>query len=256
MKKYILTGGMSLFICLYSHSQLDIPSADGVDRSEISLSELLSNSAMPAKGSVSGFHSDGRIRYSGSVKKFRLNGEWKSWFEDNTLHDEGMLVKGIPDGQWKVWYPNGKLRFIRTYSSDKLLRVKQQWLRPNPKMPNYYITTLYQSNRSKATALVKSNYSFRETKGDNSYSPVFTDCIHHGLFMNFYENGNTKDSGYYKSGLRNGVWIEGINIEEGFWTGNYTNGIKSGTWKRFNRQDRMMELIEYKKGREDWRKKY
>lgn len=256
MKKFILTGGMSLFICLYSYSQLGMFHSDEVDRSEFNNSELLNNSAIPANGSVSGFHSDGRIRYTGSVKNFRLHGNWKSWFEDNILHDEGKLVKGIPDGQWRVWYPNGNLRFIRTYSSDKLKRVKQQWLRPHPKMPNYHITILYQDNRSKATALVKSSYSFKEVKEDNSYTPAFTDCIHHGLFMNFYDDGGVKDSGYYKSGLRHGVWIESINNEDEYWTGNYSNGIKTGTWKRFNQQNRMMELIVYKKGREDWRKKY
>ena len=255
MKKFILTGGMSLFICLYAHSQLGMFPSDEVERSEIIPSELLNNPAIPANGSVSGFHSEGRIRFSGSVKNFLLHGSWKSWFEDDVLNDEGKLVKGIPDGQWRVWYPNGNLRFIRTYSSDKFKRVKQQWLRPHPKMPNYHITTLYQNNRPKAVALVKSSYSFKEVKGDGSYTPAFTDCIHHGLFMNFYENGSTKDSGYYKSGLRNGVWREGFN-EEGYWTGNYSNGIKNGTWKRFNQQNRMMELIVYKKGREDWRKKY
>lgn len=256
MKKYILTGGMSLFICLYSHSQLDMSHSDGVARSEISPSELLNNSAMPAHGSVSGFHSDGRIRYSGSVKNFRLHGEWKSWFDDDIVHDEGKLVKGIPDGQWKIWYPNGNLHYIRTYSSDKLKRVKQQWLRPNPKMPNYSITTLYLQNRQKAISFVKSNYSFKETDSENNYTPIFKDCIHHGLYENFYENGMMKDSGYYKSGLRHGVWIEGVTNEGEYWTGNYTNGIKTGTWKRFNQNNRMMELVEYKKGREDWRKKY
>jgi len=256
MKKYILTGGMSLLLGLYTHSQFGMFHSDEVERSEISPTELLNKPAIPANGFVSGFHSDGRIRYNGTVKNFRLHGEWKSWFEDNILHDEGKLVKGIPDGQWKVWYPNGNLRFIRTYSSDKLKRVKQQWHRPHPKMPNYYITTIYQNNRSRATALVKSSYSFKDAVVDNSYSPVFTDCIHHGLFMNFYDNGNVKDSGYYKSGIRDGVWIEGINNEEGYWTGNYSKGIKTGTWKRFNQQNKMMEFIVFRNGREDWRKKY
>jgi antitoxin component YwqK of YwqJK toxin-antitoxin module len=123
-------------------------------------------------------------------------------------------------------------------------------------MPNYSITTLYQNNRAKATALVKSSYSFRDLLGDNSYSPVFKDCIHHGLFMNFYDNGIMKDSGYYKNGLREGVWIEGQNNKESYWTGSFTNGIKTGTWKHFNQQKKMVELIVYKNGKTNWRKKY
>jgi hypothetical protein len=89
MKKYILTGGMSLFICLYSHAQLGLLQSDEVERTEISPSDLLNNSALPANGAVSGFHSDGRIRYSGTMKNFHLHGSWKSWFESNSLHDNG-----------------------------------------------------------------------------------------------------------------------------------------------------------------------
>ena len=116
MKKYILTGGMSLFICLYSFCQPGLQLSPGEETTEIGASEFLINTPLPSNGYVNGFHSDGRIRYNGAVKNSRLHGNWKSWYDENTLHDEGKLVKGVPDGQWKVWYPNGNIRFIRTYS--------------------------------------------------------------------------------------------------------------------------------------------
>ena len=103
MKKYILCGGMSLFICLYSHAQPDANRLDEIGYNEINASELFINSSLPVNGAVNGFHSEGKIRYSGSVKNSRLHGHWESWYDNHTLHDEGKLVKGIPDGQWKVW---------------------------------------------------------------------------------------------------------------------------------------------------------
>jgi antitoxin component YwqK of YwqJK toxin-antitoxin module len=73
--------------------------------------------------------------------------------------------------------------------------------------------------------------------------------------MNFYSNGSTKDSGYYKNGLKDGVWIHRDN--NGDWrVGAYKNSVRSGDWKQYDAKDRLQYIIFYnKKGMEEWRKK-
>lgn len=255
MRKYILYGGICFLVSISSYAQLGLFHTDEVTLTEPTFENIVARE-FPSNGAINGSYPDGKIRYSASVKNSRLHGEWKSWYGNNAPHDEGKLVKGVPDGEWKVWYPNGKLRYVRTYSSDKLMRIQQEWTRPHPKMPNFALTNLYQKDKSKALTAVKSNYSFKEAIASNSYTPVFNRCLHHGLFINYYESGMVKDSGYYNNGLRTGVWQESLPAGNEYWTGTYKNGVKTGTWKRFNKQKKMMELIVYKNGSPNWRKEF
>jgi len=254
MRKYFLLGGIYLLVSFYSRAQLSILHPDDAVTIDSESFEWLSGISVTSNGAVTGLYPDGSKRYNAEVKNARLHGNWKSWYVNDAVHDEGKLVKGVPHGEWKVWYPNGKLRFVRTYSADKFKRITQEFARPHPKMPNYPITTVYQKDRSKATTRLKSSYSFKEALAANNYTPAFIDCLHHGLYMNFYESGHRKDSGHYKNGLRDGIWIES-NTEGLHWTGTYSNGIKTGTWKQYNGK-RLLEMVEYRNGREQWRRSY
>ena len=168
MRKYFLLGGICLLVSLYSRAQLSILHPDDAVTTDSESYEWLSGLTMSSNGAITGLYPDGSIRYNAEVKNSRLHGAWKSWYNNNSTHDEGKLVKGVPTGEWKVWYPNGNLRFIRTYSSDKYKRVTQEFTRPHPKMPIYPITTLYQKDRNKAANRLKSCYSFKEAVASNS----------------------------------------------------------------------------------------
>ena len=254
MRRYFLFGGICLLVSLYSQAQLGILHPDDAVTTDIESFEWLSGISMSSNGAITGLYPDGSTRYNAEVKNSRLHGTWKSWYPNNNAHDEGNLVKGVPNGEWKVWYPNGNLRFIRTYSSDKFKRITQEFTRPHPKMPNYPLTTIYQKDRRKATNRLRSSYSFYEALATNTYTPAFVNCLHHGLYMNFYESGLRKDSGFYKNGLRDGIWIEGSH-ENIFWTGTYSNGVKTGIWKQFAGK-RLTEMVEYRGGREHWKRTY
>lgn len=211
---------------------------------------------LPQRGIVSGSFTDGSASYSGSTRYGQLHGYWNSWYSNNQRFETGRLKKGLPDGEWRVWYPNGQLRYIRNYSADKWKRVQQQLLRPHPKLPQLPIARVYQKNPREAGFLLKSRYSFLDSRYSKSYQAVFTDCLHHGLFMNFYPDGKAKDSGAYRNGLKEGVWIESGDNEEEFWTGAYSHGWRNGSWKRYNRQKRLLELVAYRSGKPEWTKKY
>ena len=59
-----------------------------------------------------------------------------------------------------------------------------------------------------------------------------------GLFYEYYETGELKETGVYENGLREGIWKEfykGGKIKS---KGKYTNGEKVGIWKVFYKNDR------------------
>lgn len=253
MLKNILAGGMGLFFSLYLHAQIANPNQIIVEKDISAETMLFEQFTMPTKGNISGTRPSG-IRFSGGVKDSRLHGEWKSWFPNNQLHEQGNLENGLPNGEWKVWFPSGQIRYVRTYSSDKYKRIRQEWLRPHPKMPNYKLTTLYLNNRKDAIQLITSSYSFKENDSQDFHIPVFKNCLHHGLFINYNENGSLRDSGFYKNGLREGVWIESATIENGYTTGFYKNGQKSGSWKYFNSNKLLMRVSFFELGKKKWEK--
>jgi hypothetical protein len=166
--------------------------------------------------------SDG-VFYSVKMKNHRMNGSWKSWYQNKSLCDSGDFIKGIPDGEWKHWDAKGQLLAIRHYSAAKFLTIKKEIDLNHPRCAIHSLAALYRQNSEIARQYLEAGYSFGLTAGNdripltkivenningNNYEPVFAVCLHHGLYMNFYADGSLKDSGYYKNGLRDGVWIQ------------------------------------------------
>jgi antitoxin component YwqK of YwqJK toxin-antitoxin module len=278
MIKYILSTGTGVLLCgLIASAQrgnLETIPADPVsyyDPVAVS-SSAFSVSIVPAEGTVASFAGNDVRSYSASVKRHKLHGDWKSWYSNQQLCDSGSFVKGIPDGEWKRWDIKGQLLSIRHYDASRLIKLKSEMRRPHPRMAVYPLTALYYKNRRQAEYYIASAYSFGFTTDrriasleaavennitpGNSYQPVFDECLHHGLYMNFYSDGRVKDSGYYKNGLRDRVWIH-REITGTYLVGTYANGLKQGEWKQYNKNDKLQTVIVYdKRGKEKWKKRF
>ncbi len=255
MLKNILTGGIGLFLSLCLNAQLGVTNDDAKENEASEDAKIFETFSLPENGNIAGTRHRG-IRFHGLVKNKRLHGAWKSWFPNNIQHEEGNLKNGLPNGEWRVWFPNGQLRYVRTYSSDKYQRIRQEFHRPHPKLPNYSLTSLYLRDRKKALQFTRSSYSFKENDSQDIHVPVFNNCLHHGVFINYFEDGSIRDSGTYKHGLREGVWIESNGLNNGFNSGLYKNGLKTGTWKQFDQRKNLLKIIQYSKGRKGWEKTY
>lgn len=280
MLKYILNTGIGMLLCSISSSQQPAIAAESAEK-ELIITVHPNSSAivndkprfgLPEEGDVTAAYPNEIRLYSGTVKRHKLHGQWKSWYSNQRLCDSGTFFKGLPVGEWKYWNMDGRLMAIRHYDASKYLRIKNEFLRSGPKQVVYPITKLYRKNRQKANYYMHAGYSFsfddhhphhfslqqavenNITEG-NPYRPLFDECLHHGLYMNFYSNGAVRDSGYYKNGLRDGVWIH--REENGAWLmGAYKNSLKSGDWKQYNAKGKLESVIFYnKKGNEEWRKK-
>lgn len=233
--------------------------------------EIIHTIQLPSDGVATGY-SNGQLLFSGLVRKQKLQGNWSSFYPGATKIDSGYLQNGIPDGEWKRWDSSGNLLAIRNYDADKLLQVKEEMRMANPKRSFYSLTALYKINRSQAIYALTAAYSFsfsptqgtrqslqqaveKNSSNGNNYIPVFNECLHHGLYMNFFSGGIAKDSGYYKNGLKEAVWLHRNSPTGNYYIGTYKNGLPVKEWKLYDEAGRLLSIIFYnKEGREEWRK--
>lgn len=209
-------------------------------------------------------------RYSVTLKNQRPHGNYHSWYASKQPREIGKFHKGVPDGEWKGWFSNGQPRFIRTYSADKLARIKEETRRH----PKHIFTPLaleakqYPERLSQATGALqsfsdlygkKSEYlspipedsdlvasnRFNELAGDDAYRAPFNECLHHGLYINYYPNGAVKDSGYYRNGLREGHWEEWLSNGTVKASGTYRHGRRINSWSYFDARNRLRSIAMY-----------
>lgn len=220
-----------------------------------------------------GMNADSSQLFRVNISRGKLNGVWESWYHNGQRCDSGSLVNNIPDGEWKIWNEQGHLLAIRYYSSGKFWRITAEMMRYHPKRSFYYLSEWYQRNRVEALSQLDAVNSFPESKGRISartlgkhaeqnaekgavYKPVFVQCLHEGLFMNYFPGGLVKDSGYYRDGLRTGKWIHRDEPDAGWYHGAYHHGKRIKEWKLYNREGRLEEIIHYNhRGEINWRKK-
>jgi antitoxin component YwqK of YwqJK toxin-antitoxin module len=193
----------------------------------------------------------------------RLHGEWQSFFSKDQPCDSGRFEKNLPDGEWKTWYANGQLKTVRNYSSKKYHYIKADVKRNHPKDQRYQITRKarsgYNINRyflpAYESMLIASEFPILEKikqntseQGTNYYAP-FKNCLHHGVFINYRENGHVKDSGYYYNGLKQDLWKESENDGGDWGFGFYKHGLREGQWKFYNKQQQLVYTATYRNGK-------
>jgi len=253
MKKQLFIPAVFLCTAFFTHAQQN-DHAEQVNIKQSSEKHLLFFSSLqvantiqlPANGPVAGYVSE-QLIYKGQVRKQKLNGEWQSRYTNNQLLDSGYLQNGIPDAVWKRWDSSGQLLAIRHYDADRLQRVKEEMRLNHPKRNFYPLTALYKNNKAAALYYLRAAYSFstkqhsyqtlqqlveNNAHSHHSYHPVFNESLHHGLYMNFFPNGIAKDSGYYKNGLREAVWLHRNSPGGSYFTGAYKNGLRYREWKQ------------------------
>ncbi|HEX2532486.1 MAG TPA: hypothetical protein VHK69_02055 [Chitinophagaceae bacterium] len=187
------------------------------------------------------------------IRKGKLHGAWTSYFHNGNRCDSGALVRNLPDGEWKTWYPNGQLKTVRTYRADLYHLVQSDLRRAHPKAQQFAITrqalkgqdvSRYFQPAYGPKAQDGEHYSIFQKIGHNTqdrqahYLPPFHQSLHHGLYLNYTEQGVLSDSGRYVSGLRHGHWKEthAATVAEGW----YEQGHRKGQWKYFTAEGRLL----------------
>lgn len=214
---------------------------------------------------------EGQLLSRALLRKGKLDGVWTSWYPSGRILDSGRLEMNLPDGEWKTWYPDGQRSSIRSFNAEGYRRVREEFRLAHPRRTFYPLTALYLQDPSMALAQLDFTAAYpargghryasvqelvsANASGTYPYQPVFAHCLLDGLYMNFWPDGNTKDSGFYKLGMRSGVWIHKRAAGETE-TGTYQNGARHREWKTFSASGMLCELVHYRNGKIIWRKHY
>jgi hypothetical protein len=199
------------------------------------------------------------------------NGYWVSWYANARRLDSGLIQKGVADGQWKGWYKDGSPRFVRTYSAEKWQQFQHEKSRYHPKRTSLPITRLFHENKNEAEKYLNAINTFcagQNCAGKNEspqltvrlnaegehYHPVFEQGLLHGLFVNYFPGGAVKDSGNYKDGLPEGLWLKWTDDKKYYWKGYFQHGHKNKEWKLYTANDKLVRVVLYENGKLLWRK--
>lgn len=276
MNKYLLITGLGMLFLSNALSQQklsqNLPDAVLIPFSAISPARsghsiLINHELLHSDNNVVGLTASGDTQFVSQYKHRRLHGGWRSWYHSQQLLDSGRLDRSVPDGEWRSWYPDGQLRSIRTYHATKLPAVSDEIRRRNSKSTFFVITDIAKNDLSAARRLLTPSYSFGSLHAVNStaqlpeihslqdrvelnvaagyYLPPFAACLHHGLYMNFFPDGAIKDSGYYKNGVRDGIWEEWTTGGSIRTTGFYKRGVKRGEWRHYNEAGKLLYVQLY-----------
>ena len=192
-------------------------------------------------------------------------GTWMSFYTNGNRCDSGFLSDNRPDGLWRGWYPNGQLRMEMNCSAKKLTAAKDEMQRiyrpgftppPGTLQMKYLMASSTYPYEKLAYRLLyyaihppEIEKSYREiqvtvqsgekTNSFQTDSPPFTECLVHGVYRSWFENGALKDSGYCDNGIREGVWEEwddSVNMRA---VGFYKHGMRWKDWRYYNKEGKL-----------------
>jgi uncharacterized protein len=223
----------------YGFDESGRPSESKIYKDGILLAEGLIDSAGMKQGTWKEYYPEGTIRAEGKYEDNKRIGEWIFYHPNKKIEQRGIYLKGEkPDGIWKWFYDSGNL--LREEKYFKGVREGQ--------MIEY------------------SDSGIVITKGE------YLDGEKEGFW--FYEMGDHKEEGSYKSGKMEGVWkffydngklsFEGNFIDDNpdgkhkyYWPngklkeeGKYIMGNKDGEWKSYTEEGYQYLVIYYKNGQE------
>jgi|GEM_PF-2570260 antitoxin component YwqK of YwqJK toxin-antitoxin module len=226
-------------------------------RRNVNFLSQMGYSVVTRQNGLQGFYTDGSLAFVADANRAGLNGSFVGLYAWGATRDEGLFNNNKPHGIWRGYYPNGTLRFVREYNADKIEAAIAEAYRANPKTSFYLHTNTGDSPNQVFSSLTSSAASFAHLPaGSEAYRPPFEQCLHHGMYINYFSNGQTKDSGYYKNGRRQGYWTEWYSTGQMKQTGIYDKGEKHSSWKIYNEQGILVQLEEYKHGKHVFTRKF
>ena len=181
-----------------------------------------------------------------TIKNFneKFKGTWVSYYANGNRCDSGRLVNNIPDGLWKSWYANGQLRVQMYCNARRLVSAKDDMERVSDKL---MYRQLYQSihpheMEGNAEAVQVNVQSGKKINSFQTGEPPFTECMVHGVYKSWLENGMLKDSGYCENGIRKGVWEEWDENTHLKGVGFYKNGLRFKDWRYYNKEGKLESI--------------
>jgi len=180
-------------------------------------------------------YENGNISSKGFIKNGKPDGYWKTYYENGILKSEGNRKNFELDSTWKFYSEDGKLILDITYKNGKKNGIKTTYLQKEI-IKETYLNDIKEGFASYYYADTTLRLTVKFVKGrEQGYAREFSpkgdvislleykngylinkenvnrlnsDSLKQGKWVTFYQNGNEKSEGYYKSGIKNGYFKE------------------------------------------------
>ncbi|MEO0405311.1 MAG: hypothetical protein AAF193_10600, partial [Bacteroidota bacterium] len=196
---------------------------------------------------------DGTVSSEGNLVGGQPEGYWRTYYPDGTLKSEGDRLNFQLTGEWKFYRENGELQEIINYQSGQRNGITASYDdegRLTSEVP--YFDDLKQGVGK-----------FYYTSGELYREVPFENNKEQGKGREFGKDGRiityiNYNQGYIKSierinrfngaGQKKGVWIDfwanGNKQTEGY----FTNGVKNGVFKYYNKRGELEKIEKYQGG--------
>jgi uncharacterized protein len=198
----------------------------------------------------------------------------KYTYPNGAVSSEGMMVEGKPEGYWKTYYPDGGLK---TEGNRKNFKLDSVWIfyRDDSTMERrityredvkHGVEVIYNKRGSVQeewsnengikSGLVKYYYetgelwkevTFENNKEEGKGIEYAIDgrIISFFIFKNGFVYNHERVNRYNENGKRTGIWQEYYGIGQMKEEGNYTNGMRNGVFKYFERNGKLSLIQQY-----------
>jgi len=192
------------------------------------------------QGSWISKYPNGNIRYEGTFKDDHPVGEFKRYYEDNTLNS--ILIYST-DGKVvdvTIYYPNGFISAEGRYVNQM---KEGKWKFYSYSVKGYLI------NEEEYSKNVKNGLSLKfYTDSSIAEKVTYVNGKREGEWLKYYASGKIFLKSSYKGGLLNGkfeVWFENGNPE---FTGFYKNNLRECKWLIYNEDGSLRYELNYTGG--------
>lgn len=206
-----------------------------------------------SNGLTTYYFPDGTVSSTGHLQDGKPEGFWKNFYPDGTLKSEGRRTNHLLDSTWSFYneqgdlmqqieYKNGQRQGeTRTYRNGALQKV--EFFQDDVKQG--FVCQYYPSGDLKSlTPYIdgkEEGEGFEFARGDERIITLLT-----------YRDGNLRTSEpinrLNNNNKKHGRWVEfypnGIIKSEGY----YTNGLKNGIFKTFDKEGNLLDIQKYKDG--------
>jgi len=189
-------------------------------------------------------------------------GNWKEYYPDGKLKSIGNYISDKKNGNWKYYYPSGQLEQMGVYNNS-LTDSIWNWYYPDGKLLRKEIFL---------NGLADGMMTEYDQTGNIITQGDYIEGKEEGFW--FYIVGDSREEGDYAEGMRNGKWksyygsshlsFEGKFVDDlpngehiWYWDngkvkkqGKYTMGRKNGDWKKYDYNGQVFIIISYQVGKE------
>lgn len=199
------------------------------------------------------FYPNGRVSSEGIMRNGKPDGYWKTYYDDGGLKSEGNRRDFMLDSTWKFYRSDSTLERIITYGADLKNGPEITFSKDGKPIEEIPFENNIRSGKARyyyPTGELQREVNFANNKEEGK--GVEYDKDGRIITLLTYRNGfiysQEKINRYNAEGRKTGIWQElhtnGRIKEEG----NYTNGLRNGVFKFYNKKGELEKVEKYENG--------